>query len=317
MKTEINTEDVLRVACCVRRGARSAGFKHLRHLPRFSRNTQHATRGALRAFSLIEMIGVLAIISIVAAIITPNLARRISRAQGDKEDAVLAVLADGLVRAVRANQTIPGQNTWMTNVATFTGLPVSEVRYVNPSITTNSRVYLIHPSFAPTNSSGADPLWTQTSSGASSVANAKIIILSSHKSNLTLPVSSGRASSTTVFDAIWDWNFDPSTKAPPSGWPSGWTGNGEYLHVQRVNLVSEFSRASFSNTHYPSVYPAAQFGSGSSTNLSSAAAIDAWYLAGTYVRLFKDSGAGGALDLTHTIVTTVNFLYESNRWRIP
>ena len=35
-------------------------------------------------FSLIEMIGVLAIIAIVAAIMTPNLARRISRANGER-----------------------------------------------------------------------------------------------------------------------------------------------------------------------------------------------------------------------------------------
>jgi hypothetical protein len=263
------------------------------------------------------MIGVLAIIAIVGAILTPNLARRISRAHGEKEDQVLIALGDGLVRAIRTTQTIPGPNTWVTNIATQTGLPVNEVRCVNPAIPANTRVYLIHPTFTPINASGTDPMWTQTSSGASSVTNAKIIILSTHKSDLILPVSSGRASSAAVFDAIWDWNFDPATKAPPSGWPAGWTGNGEYLHVQRVNLVSEFNHVTFSNAHYPSVYPSAQFGSLASTNLNSAAAMDAWYLQNTYVRLYKDSGAGGGLDLSHTIVTAMNFLYESNRWRIP
>ena len=146
---------------------------------------------------------------------------------------------------------------------------------------------------------------------------AKIMILSVHKSGLALPVSSGRASSVAVFDAIWDWNYDPATKAPPSGWPASWTGNGEYLHVQRVNLLSEFNRVTFSNAHYPSVYPSAQFGSAASTTLNTAAAIDAWYLDGTYLRLYKDGGAGGALDLSHSLVTAMNFLYESNRWRIP
>jgi len=273
--------------------------------------------GGASAFTLIEMIGVLAIIAIVAAIITPNLARRISRANGEKEDSVLSVLADGLIRAVRANQSIPGANSWVTNISTQTGLPLNEVRYVNPSVTANSRVYLIHPSFAPTNAAGADPLWGQTSSGAASVTNAKFMIISVHKPGLALPVSSGRASSAAVFDAIWDWNFDPSTKAPPAGWPAAWTGNGEYLHVQRLNLLAEFNRITFSNAHYPSVYPSAQFGSGASTTLNTAAAIDAWYLDGTYLRLYKDSGAGGALDLSHSIVAAMNFLYESNRWRIP
>jgi prepilin-type N-terminal cleavage/methylation domain-containing protein len=276
-----------------------------------------ASRLVLRAFTLIEMIGVLAIIAIVAAIITPSLARRISRTNGEKEDQVLSMLADGLIRAVRASQSIPGANSWATNISTQTGLPVNEVLYVNPAITANGRVYLIHPSFVPTNAAGTDPLWAQTSNGATSVTNAKIMILSVHKAGLALPMTSGRAASVATFDALWNWHFDPATKAPPPGWPAGWTGNGEYLHVQRVNLLAEFNRITFSNAHYPSLYPSAQFGSAASITLNTAAAIDAWYLDGTYVRLYKDSGAGGALDLSHSIVTAMNFLYESNRWRIP
>src|SRR5262249_42431454 len=150
----------------------------------------------------------------------------------------------------------------------------------------SARVYLIHPSFSPATAVGggyADPLWTQTWSGSSSVTNAKILIISAHKSSLSLPVSSGKASSTAVFDAIWDWNYDPTTGVAPSGWPAAWTGNGEYLHVQRVNLAQQFQRITFSNAHYPTVYPSMQFGSASATNLSSAAAIDAFYLSGTYV----------------------------------
>src|SRR5262249_21043421 len=134
-----------------------------------------------------------------------------------------------------------------------------------------------------------------------SVTNAKILILSTHKSSLTLPVSSGKASSTAVFDAIWDWNFDPTTKAPPSGWPAAWSGNGEYLHVRRVNFAPSFQRVTFSNAHYPTVYPSAQFGTVGATTLNSAAAIDAFYLQGSYLRLYKDSGAGGGLDLSHSL----------------
>ncbi len=266
------------------------------------------------------MVGVLAVISIVAAILTPNLARRISRSNGDKEDQTLVVLANGLLQAVTTYQSIPGQSSWVTNVATTTGLAINEVSRVNPSDSASARVYLIYPSFTPSTAAGsgfADPLWTQTSAGASSVTNAKILIISSHKSNLTLPVSSGKASSAAVFDAIWDWNFDQTTKAPPTGWPSSWTSNGEYLHVQRVNLASYFERLTFSNAHYPTVYPSAQFGSSASTTLNSAAAIDAFYLEGTYLRLYKDSGAGATLDLSHTVQACMNFLYESNRWRIP
>jgi hypothetical protein len=143
------------------------------------------------------------------------------------------------------------------------------------------------------------------------------LILSTHKGALTLPVSSGKASSAAVFEAIWDWNFDATTKSPPSGWPAAWAGNGEYLHVQRVNLASHFQRVTFSNAHYPSVYPGVQFGTASSTTLNTAAAIDAFYLQGTHLRLYKDTAAGGTLDLSHGVSAVMNFLYESNRWRIP
>lgn len=262
------------------------------------------------AFSLIEMIGVLAIIAIVAAIITPNLTRRISRINGEKEDEALAVLGDGLVRYVKNYQIVPGASTWVTNVATMTGLPVSEVRYVNAN-TSNPRVYLIHPAFFPTNASVADPLWSQDSSGATSVANAKILVISTHKSELALPVSSGRASTVAEFDAIWDW--DPSAN-PPSGWPGSWNGNGEYLHVQRVNLLPTFYRATFSNAHYPALYPRVQFGSAAPVTLNSTSAVDAYYIQSTYLRLLKNTDA---LDLSHSIEAAMNFLYESNRWRIP
>ena len=272
------------------------------------------------AFTLIEMIGVLAIMSIVAAMLLPNMARRISRSNGEKEEQTLGVLADGLVRYTRMYQAIPGQASWVTNVATMTGLSVNDVSRVLPNDAASARVYLIHPSFTPSTAAGggfADPLWTQSSSGATSVTNARILIISSHKSSLSLPVSSGKASSTAVFDAIWDWNFDQSSKAPPSGWPVAWTGNGEYLHVQRVNFAPGFQRVTFSNSHYPTVFPSTQFGSAASSTLNSAAAIDAFYLQGTYLRLYKDSGAGGALDLSHSVEAAMNFLYESNRWRIP
>ncbi len=268
------------------------------------------------AFSMIEMIGVLAIMTIVAAVLTPNVARQISRSNGDKEEAALKILAEGLVRYIEANQTIPGATTWTTNIANYTGMAVDEVRRVNPSDSSSGRVYLINPSFSP-GAGSASPIWTQSSTGAASVANATLIILSTHKSSLTIPVSSGVASSQSVFDAIWNWNFDLSTKSPPSGWNSSWTGNGEYLHVERINLAPLFQRVTFSNTDYPTNYPQRQVGTAAIGTLNSSAAIDAYYLKGTGFRLYKDSDVGGGLDLTHILQTGVNFLYESNRWRIP
>lgn len=270
---------------------------------------------SVAGFSMIEMIGVIAIMAIAAAVLAPNLARRISRANGEKEDQVLITLADGLVRSVRTLQTVPGANSWVTNIATQIGMSVNDVRYVNPADTASGRVFLIHPSFSPTNASGSDPLWTQGNSGASSVTNAKILLISSHKSSLTLPVSSGRASSAAVFDAIWDWSFNATTKASPSGWTGSWTDNGEYLHVQRVNLSSLFQLATFSNAHHPTNYPYYQVGSSSATSMSSTNVLSAYYLEGSMLRLYFTNGS--TLQMTHTLGNGVNFVYESSRWRIP
>src|SRR5262245_41036880 len=128
-------------------------------------------------FTMIEMIGVLAIMAIVAGLLLPNLARRISRVNGEKEDRTLVVLAEGLERYVRTYQVLPGQNSWSTNVALMTGLALNAVKYANPAETASGRVYLIHPSFTPSTASGvgfADPLWSQGGSGASAVTNCKI-----------------------------------------------------------------------------------------------------------------------------------------------
>lgn len=283
-------------------------------------------------FSLIEMVGVLAIMAIVAAILTPNLGRRISRSNGEKEDKVLEALAEGLLQYVRANQTIPGSTTWTTNIAAFTGLTVDEVGRVNPSDSSTYRVYLINPSFSP-GSPSSSPVWTQSSTGAASAANATLMILSSHKSKLYLPVKSGPAPSQSTYDSIWNWSYDPATKSSPgesksavseSGagsaqniWGPTWTGNGEYLHVKRINLAPLFQRVTFSNTDYPTNQPLRQVDNAPVTMLDSAAAVDAYYLNGTCFRLYKAKDAGGSLDLIHTLQSGVNFLYESNRWRIP
>jgi type II secretory pathway pseudopilin PulG len=269
---------------------------------------------------MIEMIGVIAIMAIAAAIIMPNFAQRMSRQNGEKEDKMLDVISEGLTRYVQTYQVIPGANTWISGVASMTGLTTNEVRRVLPSDSSTARVYLIHPSFAPSTTSGgtfADPLWTQGTAGASSVTSPRILIISVHKPGLTLPVSSGKASSTSVFDAIWDWTLDPSTEAPPSGWSSSWTGNGEYLHVERINLTPVFQRVTISNSEYPDVVPSYAIGSGSRTDFDSAAAMDVYFIINSLLRFYKDDDNDNQLDISHSLTGTANFIYEGTQWRIP
>lgn len=104
------------------------------------------------------------------------------------------------------------------------------------------------------------------------------------------------------------------------GWPSSWSGNGEYLHVQRVNFEPLFRRATFSNTQYPDKTPYYQIGDTTVTRMSTAATFDSWYLVNTFIRVYADnagSATAGALQLSHTLQGGVNFVYASDRWQIP
>lgn len=271
-------------------------------------------------FTLIEMIGVVALVAIMAAIITPNLARKISSSAGEKEERLLDVLGDGLVRYVKAYQIIPGTNSWATNVAGMLGLSPNEVRRVNPVDAASARVYLVNFAFQPSTVSGggfADPVWTQPASGASTVTSPRIMIISSHKSSLSLPVASGRATSQAVFDAIWDWNYDPATKDPPTGWPSGWNDNGEYLHVERINLMPLFQRVTLTNLEYPDIFPYYQVGAGAMTVFNSVMTTNVFFIEGALLRFYKDDASGNDLDISFSLNDTANFIYDADSWRMP
>lgn len=274
-------------------------------------------------FSLIELLGVVSVLGILAAVIAPNLARKVSRNNGDREEKLLATLANAILEHTRANQSIPGTGTWAAAAGSIAGFSPNEAARVDPANSATARVYLVHPSFSPSSlSTGvlSDPIWTQTLAGASSIANARILLISVHKAGLTLPVSSGVASSTTAFDNIWNWNFNASTRAPPDGWPSTWTGNGEYLHVRRINFAPLFCRAVFNNAMYPDEVPYIGLGTSTPTLFNTAAVGDTYFLKGTLLRFYLDNEASstpGTLDLGHTILGNVNFIYEDDHWHIP
>jgi prepilin-type N-terminal cleavage/methylation domain-containing protein len=280
------------------------------------------------AFTLLEMIGVMAVLSILAAVLLPNTIRKITAAHAGREEQNLEVLAQGFRGYVASHQTVPGGASWEAALAQTTGLNLHEVRYVTPADTNSARIYLVHPGFTP--STGLDPVFTLASGGAAAPTNARVLILSTTKSTLTLPVTSGKAPDTpahrTAFENIWNWNFDPATQSPPEGWPAEWTHNGEYLHLVRLNLAPLFHHVTFSNTRFPAHIPFARFNQLAPVACDFTNAVDAFYPQGTVIRLYKhDSPHSGPatdpddLDLTHIVERDVNFLYDgaAPRWSIP
>lgn len=290
--------------------------------------TPHQPNLRRAGFSMIEMIGVLAVMAILAAMLMPNVVRRIAEARGTKEEANLDALAAGLIDHIRANQSVPGAAAWASNIAAVTGLSLNEVRRVDPSDANSARVFLVHPGFTP--STGTDPILTNLVNGLAAPSNARLMILSATKSSLALPVVSGKASDTgsnrQVFEDIWNWSFNPSTQEPPAGWPAAWTGQGRHLRVARVNLAPYLHHVTFSNHHFPANIPFARINQLATRAFNVTNAVDGWYLEGTTLRLFKhDTPYSGPpsdpdeLDLTHALRSDMNFIYGGDPagWSIP
>lgn len=286
-------------------------------------------RGKKAAFSLVEMIGTLTILSILTAVVAPNLIRRMVETNAAKEAKNLQTLAEGLQRHIQTWQTIPGGSSWITNLASATGLNTSEVRYSDPSVpSTSARVFLIDPAFSP--STGTDPVLTLSSSGTSAPTNARVIFLGCTKRGLALPVTSGMAANTpanrTAFNNVWNWTLNPFTKAPPTGWPAAWTAQGQYLQVQRLNLADQFFRVTVSNANFPTNIPFAKFNQGATYPFDVTNAVDSYYLYGTVVNLYRHDTPylvvptnPDELNITHVVRGNVNFVYDGTpvRWRIP
>ena len=279
-------------------------------------------------FSLIEMVGVLAVMSMLAALIVPNVIRRVAEARGTKEELNLDKLSTGLVEHVKTRQSVPGGASWVSTLAGLTGLSQTEIQRVDPNDTNSLRVFLIHPSFTP--SSGFDPVSTNKVNGLVAPTNALVMFISSTKTTLPIPVASGKASDTTsnraAFENIWNWTFNPVTKAAPSGWPAQWTGQGEHLRVSRINLAPWLHHVTYSNLQFPTNIPFARINGLSTRAFDVTNAEDGWYWEGTVVRLYKhDSPYGGApanpdeLDMVHTLVSDLNLIYTGapSGWAVP
>lgn len=207
--------------------------------------------------SLMILIGVLAVLAILAGALVPNTVRQLSEASAQEEERKLVALAHGLRDSIARTQFIPGTNEWVGAIAAQLHLDSNQVWQVYPqfpSELTTRRVYLIDPAFTP--GTGASRLpYTQTVGGIdvnstnAPGTNSRVMIISSTHRGLALPVSDGIPTA-AVFSNLWEWSYDPTTKAPPSGFPSAWSGQAQHLHVARLNLANQFQRISLKNLNY-------------------------------------------------------------------
>ncbi len=200
---------------------------------------------ARAGFGGLMIIVVLAGLSIAGVMLAPNLVLKVKARNRSAEEQSLVRIQESLIHSIEQSQSIPSDTNWSTAIVPFIGRDLKEIEQVFPSFPSDAntrRVFLVDPGLT----GGLLP-FTQGVPGLAGSqtnltgTNARVLIVSNTRRSLALPVTNGTLSA-SAFNAIWNWNYDPVSKAPPSGWPSTWNGFGDHLHVSRLNLANEFHR---------------------------------------------------------------------------
>ena len=258
-----------------------------------------------RAFSLIEFIGVLAVIAILAVALAPAMIRRISQANINREASDLATLADALKQQVLRQKTIPDAAGWVT-------LAQNELNLAPKNITTNAigfaRAFLIDPALTIGSTTAGTLPFNQTSNGVPSLpVSVRFLLVSSlYKA---LPVSNG-VPSTASFSNVWN-TLDGVV---PAGWPAEWSGKGDQLRVQRLDLGSLFHRLIL-NPVDPKGFGRIAIDTSQSalvTNIQSAC-----YLDGTVIGLYDTNNAANSvvLEAREFLQQDTSYVFENGLWR--
>jgi prepilin-type N-terminal cleavage/methylation domain-containing protein len=250
-----------------------------------------APRPDRTAFTLIEMIGALAVVAILASLAVPVVVRQIDRATWNQEVTNLGAISNAIVTQVLRSKTISNPTSWATDAAPWLNLPASRVA-------TNSRSYARAFVIDPAGWFGSVSLpFVQSTNGTLITTNARALIVSSI--GATLPIASGIISA-AQFNDIWTTQ---EGFAPP-----GWTGRGDDLVIQRINLQPLFHRVSLFNRDL-GVRPAYSVDAANPTIVTNA--IDSYYFDGSVLSL---SDTNLAVMQSQIINSDLSRVFESGAW---
>jgi len=257
-----------------------------------------------RGFTLLEMLGVVVITAILAAAVIPTVIRHIDQAALTKEVNNMGAISNALVLQVLKSRTCFDQISWSQVAANWTMFPPSQILTNNRNF---PRALLIDNSGWLTNFSAGSP-YPQTPNGTPALPyNARYIIVSTIATG-HLPVGSGTLSS-VFFNDIW--NTPAGVKPSSSLWTS-WTGSGQDLVVQRINIQPLFYQLILVNRDPGSTN--ASF----SINGTSATAIvvtngniwNSYYIAGSVLGLYSTN----IFATSYVLQRNISFVYENGAW---
>lgn len=186
-----------------------------------------------------------------AVLLAPNLVVKASETRRAAEDERLRHFADAMFTSIRQTGRIPSATNWAATVGEQLGLGRTNILSVWPEFPTDTsvhRVLLIDPGLG----AGVLP-FVQGEAGLFGAATnlnsdlGRMLLVSSTRRGLALPYTNGQVLTTTAFNNLWNWGLNPSTKAPPTGWPAAWNGRAVELHAQRIRLSELFHTVSLKN----------------------------------------------------------------------
>lgn len=256
------------------------------------------------AFTLIEVVGVLAVLAILAGVVLTSLTKQTDKLVSDQESATLRAFSDAVQRAILRRSYIPGPTDWATTIGNEVALDVSEV-------VTNSRhqmrQFVIDPNFL---IAGNPPPYQQTNTGCGTLPqSARFMILSSLGSALPNNLEDTIKKNPGDFLAIW--NTDDGQI--PLGTVSfqGWSGMGEDLKIQRIDISGLFvhlvlSYAASTTLSYYSINSAIN-------NNAPNAWLDSYFLQNSVLGLYSTNNNN--LDSQQILVQNTSFVYFRDGWR--
>jgi hypothetical protein len=232
----------------------------------------------------------------------PVVIRRIDLARTAKETIDTASISNAVALQILTNQRIPAEATWVSEVATWNNVPQAKVA-VNPR--GQNRVLLIDTNgwLATLPTAG----YNMPATGVPNLppSNLRMMLVSCSSGPLPAGVTTGRPGN-AVFNAIWDTR--DMAKPNLTNWTT-WTGNGEDLVIQRINLTPMWHRLTLVNRDKTS----ANYAIGTTgLTLNPNASVNAYYLNGTDLGLCD----GGGLPVNRCMITKdESFVFEGGIWK--
>lgn len=252
-------------------------------------------------FSMIEMIGVLAIIAIIISAIVPNVAKEISRAIADSEDASIKSILKSIEVSVLDRRIIPSTAVggWNNDIALYLSCPANQIVENKGS---GTRRLVVRP----TNGLGTLP-YDQTARFSATVNPQGTLPVSSPLQARFMIISNldGIAPVTNLtdlqFDAVWDQT---------GVIPVGFTEN-EKCRIGRISIASLFNQVT---VHCDSINSLPQWSLDNATTpktLNPNTTFTVYLLTGTRINLFQNGVSSG----TVVVNGPLGIVYNGISWR--